>query len=43
MDQAGQYAHTPNRLDEPSRLAAFTRLYLLPVATYWRKMYCDLI
>ena len=37
MTQVGQYTHTPKRLDEPSRLAPFARLYLHPVATYWRK------
>ena len=43
MTQVGQYAYLPRRLDEPSRLARFARLYLHPVASYWRKMDCDLI
>ena len=41
--QVGQYAYLPKRLDEPSRLAPFARLYLYPDATYWRKTDCDLI
>ena len=43
MTQVGQYANTPKRLDEPSRLALFARLYINPVATYWWKTVCDLI
>ena len=43
MTQVGQYAHPLNRLDEPGRLAPFARLYLHPVATYWRKADCDVI
>ena len=38
MTQVGQYAHPLKQLDEPSRLAPFARLYLHPVATYWRKI-----
>ena len=37
MTQVGQYAHPLKRLHEPSCLAPFTRLFLHPVATYWRK------
>ena len=36
-------AHPPKQLDESSRLEPFERLYLYPVATYWRKTYCDFI
>ena len=43
MIRVGQYAHYPKRLDESSRLAPFTRFYLHPVATNWRKTDCDLI
>ena len=43
MTQAGQYAHLPKRLDEPCRLASSARLYLHPVASYWRKTDCDLM
>ena len=42
-DPLGQYAHSLKRVDEPSRLTSFARLYPHPVATYWRKTYCDLI
>ena len=37
MTQLGQYAHPLKQLGQPSRLAPFARLYLHPVATYWRK------
>ena len=43
VTQVGQYAHRPKRLDEPSCLAPFARLYIHPVATYWRDMDCELI
>ena len=39
----GQYAYLPRRLDEPSRLAPFARLYLHPVVIYWQKQDFDLI
>ena len=34
MTQVGQYAYLSKRLDEPSRLAPFARLYLHPVTSY---------
>ena len=34
MTDAGKYPYLPKRLDEPSRLALFARLYLHPVASY---------
>ena len=37
MIQVCQYAYPMKRLDDPSRLAPFARLYLHPVVTYWRK------
>ena len=43
MTQVGQYAYYPKRLDQPSRLALFARIYLHPVATYSRKAVFDLI
>ena len=43
MTQVGQYANFLKRLDEPSRLAPFARLYLHPVATRRRKTDYDLI
>ena len=41
MTQVGQYVYLPKRLNEPSRLAPFARLFLRPVASYWRNMDCD--
>ena len=43
MPQVCQYAHLPNRIDEPSRLAYFARLYLSPVTSYLRKTDFDLM
>ena len=44
MTQVAQYAKLPMRIDEPSCLAPFARLYLYPVARYWQKKTdCDLI
>ena len=43
MTQISQYTNLPKLIDESSRLAPFARLYLHPVATYWRKTDCDLI
>ena len=42
MTQVGQHAYLPNRIDEPSRLAPFARLYLHSVTSYWLKTDCDL-
>ena len=42
-DPSRSDAHPLKRLDEPSLLAPFACLYLHPVATYWRKMDCDVI
>ena len=33
----------PKRPDEPIRLVSFARLYLNPIASYWRKTDCDLM
>ena len=43
MTEVGQYAYLPKRLDEPSRLAPFVRIYLHPIARYWRKPDFDLV
>ena len=44
MVQIGQHVYFSKWLDEPSRLAPFARLYLHPVASYWRKKTdCDLM
>ena len=43
MTQISQYANLPKWIDELSRLTPFARLYLYPVAAYWRKTDCDLI
>ena len=43
MTQVGQNAYLPKRLDEPSRLAPFARLYLHSVASYWRNTDCGLM
>ena len=43
MTEVDQYAYLPKRIDEPSRLALFLRLYLHPVECFWRKPDFDLI
>ena len=43
MTQVGQHAYLPKRLDEPSRLAPFARVYLHLVASYWRKTDCGIM
>ena len=43
MSQVSQYAYQSKRIDEQSRWAPFARLYLHPVASYWRIVDCDLM